>query len=109
MIESLYHAFKRYGNSPIPLEAATDAILKDDENQSIKRLLDKVWDSYAKYTPAQLSTLTHQANTPWSQVYDPNERFTVIPDTVIAKHYKEKIDAARKPTAAAPAAAAARY
>src|SRR5439155_19093596 len=59
MIESLYHAFKRYGNSPIPPEAATDAELKDGDG-NVKRILDKVWDSYSKYTAAQLSTLTHQ-------------------------------------------------
>jgi uncharacterized phage-associated protein len=96
VIESLYHAFKRYGNSAIPLEAATQAALKD-EDRTVRQVLDKVWDSYAKFTASQLGTLTHQANTPWSEVFDPNELYTVIPNDVIKEHYKEIINATRKP------------
>jgi|SRR5882724_3871206 len=106
VIESLYHAFKRYGNTPLPLSAATDAVITDNEDRDIKRLLDKIWQSYSKFTAAQLSTITHQVDTPWSQVYNPNQRKVVIPDELIKRHYLDKLDASRRTTAAAAAAAA---
>jgi uncharacterized phage-associated protein len=94
VVESLYHAFKRYGNANLPASAtAPSADIPDDPE--LRKLLDKVWNSYAKYTAAQLSTLTHQPNTPWSKVYD-GSRWKEIPNDVIAEHYKEKLDAARK-------------
>lgn len=107
VIESLYHAFKPYGNTPLPSSAATDAVFTDNEHEDIRRLLDKVWEGYSKLSAAQLSTITHQPDTPWSQVYDPNQRNIVIPDELIRKHYQEKIDARKRRTEAAPAEAPA--
>jgi uncharacterized phage-associated protein len=104
VIESLYHAFKRYGNTALPLSAATDAVITDNEHNDITRLLDKVWEKYSKLTAAQLSTITHQPETPWSQVYNPNGLNIIIPDDIIRKHYQDKLDAGRKRTAPAPAA-----
>lgn len=106
VIESLYHAFKRYGNASLPISAATDAVIMDNEHQDITRLLDKIWERYSKFTAAQLSTITHQSDTPWSQVYKPNQRRVVIPDDLIKKHYQDKIDASRR-TNPSPATAAA--
>src|SRR5260370_20333636 len=65
VIESLYHAFKRYGNTPLPLTAATDAAIKDNEHEDVRRLLDRVWALYSKLTAVQLSTITHQPDTTW--------------------------------------------
>lgn len=106
VIESLYHAFKRYGNTSLPLSAATDAVITDNEHNDITRLLDKVWEKYSRLTAAQLSTITHQPETPWSQVYNPNGLNIIIPDDIIRKHYQDKLDAGRKRTAPAPAASA---
>src|SRR5438093_6238406 len=59
VIASLYHVFKRYGNGNLPITAkVSTAVLPDDPD--LKKLLDKVWDSYGKYSAVQLSTLTHQ-------------------------------------------------
>jgi uncharacterized phage-associated protein len=98
VIESLYHAFKRYGNTPIPPSADTGAVISDNEHRDITRLLDKVWEKYSRLTAAQLSTITHQPNTPWTQVYNPNGINVIIPDDIIRKHYQDKIDAGRKRT-----------
>ena len=106
VIESLYHAFKCYGNKPLPLSAATDAVITDNEHEDIRRLLDRVWELYSKFTPAQLSTITHQPDTPWSQVYDPNQRSVIIPDELIKKHYQAKFDARKRITTAPTAASA---
>jgi len=96
VIESLYHAFKRYGNGAIPAAAATDAAIKGDDAEEIKKVLDKVWDSYAKYSAVQLSTLTHQPETPWRKSFDPTSFYTVIPDALIKEHYLAKLNASRE-------------
>lgn len=98
VIPSLYHSFKAYGNNPLPLIAATDTTISDNEHEDIRRLLDRVWESYSKFTPLQLSTITHQSDTPWSQVYDPRQRHTVIPDELIRQHYQNKLDARKRRT-----------
>lgn len=83
--------------------AATDEFIADNEHQDVRRLLDKVWESYSKFTPAQLSTITHQSDTPWSQVYNQYQRHTIIPDELIRQHYQNKIeiDARKRRTAVA--------
>lgn len=101
VIPSLYHSFKAYGNNPLPVIAATDAAIDDNEHEDIRRLLDRVWESYSKFTPLQLSTITHQSDTPWSQVYDQRQRHTVIPDELIRQHYQNKLDARNRRTEAA--------
>src|SRR5438105_2506122 len=107
VIESLYHAYKRYGNSPLPPEAGTTATIVDNQHQDVQRLLAKVWEKYSKFTAVQLSTITHQPNTPWSAVYDPNESHKIIPDAVIKEHYQSLVANARRRSAAAAAAAPA--
>jgi uncharacterized phage-associated protein len=101
VIASLYHSFKQYGNNPLPVTAATDEVIADNEHEDVRRLLDKVWEAYSKFTPAQLSTITHQSDTPWSQVYDQYQRHAIIPDELIRQHYQNKIDAGNRRTTVA--------
>ena len=100
VIESLYHALKRYGNGTLSDSAKFPNASIQGDDPNVKRILDKVWDVYSKYTAAQLSTLTHQADTPWQKVYDPSAFYTVIPESVIEEHYKGKFDAQRRVAAA---------
>jgi len=100
VIDSLYHCLKQYGNGaitsfiPIPLQSST---MISDANSIA--LLDHVWRSYSSYNGMQLSTMTHQPNTPWSRVWEASGRFNrseEIPEEEIKAHYKQKIaDAAR--------------
>lgn len=94
VLESIYHTFKVYGNSPIPISAQVQwAALRDPAR--IAPFLDRVWEAYGKYTGGQLSTITHQPDTPWSKVYKEGHAGLIIPDEVIREHYKAKADARR--------------
>ena len=99
VVESIYHAFKHYGFSPIPKTA--EVAYADLQNKDlISPFLDRVWDSYSKYTGGQLSTITHKPNTPWHKTYKAGVNGLVIENSVIEAHYKELADAKRAAKAA---------
>lgn len=97
VIETLYHHFKRYGAKPI--ESYEADLLPRVHFSAAVPLLDRVWEVYSKYTGAQLSTMTHQQDTPWYEVWyrrgGQNESRATIPDDLICEHYRQKIDSQR--------------
>src|SRR6478736_558945 len=69
VVPSIYHNFKQYNNSQITsLECEFGSfnnscpIIEDTETSAF---LDKIWEVYRGYSGLQLSTITHQDNTPW--------------------------------------------
>jgi uncharacterized phage-associated protein len=100
VVPMVYHSFKRYGNkqvtqlySTITTDGPVSPIVND---ASINLLLDKVWDIYSRYNGVQLSALTHQPNTPWDIVWNQqggkHKQGAIIPNNIIAAHYKTVID-----------------
>lgn len=97
VIRTIYHDFKKYGNSQI------SKLYSDGENnyplpdKEIEEFLDTVWASYGKYDGVHLSALTHQENTPWDIAWNKEggkeKKDAIIGNDLIAKHYKEKIAA----------------
>lgn len=100
VVPTVYHSFKSYGNKQVtqlysdltPSGIITPAIT----DASISLLLNKVWDIYSQYNGPQLSTLTHQPGTPWDIVWNQQGgKYThgaIIPNNIIAAHYKTVID-----------------
>lgn len=86
VVPSVYHTYKSFRGSAIttPTVERTDRF---DHNQD--ELIKVVVDAYADYTPLELSTITHQAGTPWQQVYrDGRGERTIIPNELIQSYYK---------------------
>ncbi|MEJ8756375.1 type II toxin-antitoxin system antitoxin SocA domain-containing protein [Pontibacter sp. H259] len=103
VIETVYHAFKRFGASRIEGPADTGNFFKSNipqvEDSQVKGLLDSVWKAYGKFSGTQLSALTHQPNTPWDIVWNhPSYRnlFNIIPNDLIQEHYEQIINARRE-------------
>lgn len=89
VIPSLYNAFKKYGRSDIKElwedpETGEIELVSDPE---IKLFLDKIWDAYGHLNGLQLSTLTHQKDTPWDKSKN-KVGVGVIPNKDIQSHYK---------------------
>jgi len=101
VITSLYKTFKKYGGKQIiTLESDNErGTIPMIETEEIKQLLDKVWQVYGKYSGVQLSSLTHQKDSPWYQSFDKFGQNAIIPHDMIEQHYKAKIHA-RTPIAA---------
>lgn len=109
VIQSLYREFKRFGSDPIT-EKALNARLSNKqvtfwtpslaaENPSCefqKSVIAKIWSLYKSYTGGQLSTMTHQAGTPWHTVVSAFPKGTflegvTIPNELIKEYFKSKI------------------
>ena len=89
VIESVYHAFKSFGKDPIttPATVGEQEIIADE---TVKIVLDLVWRIYEKTSGLQLSTLTHQPDTPWYDAWHKETPDGVISDDSIKQYYKKK-------------------
>jgi uncharacterized phage-associated protein len=110
VIESIYHEFKHHGNRPILTPASNLELNKktlqiDEEFPEIPEsdsdahgLITHVWNAYKKYTGGQLSTITHEPGTPWTQTYQTGVNGLPIPNALIQQHYQNLV---QKPQPAA--------
>jgi uncharacterized phage-associated protein len=96
VIESLYHKFKHYGRQPLD-EAALIPNATLLEPLPLEGFLDAVWWRYGRLSALQLSTLTHQTDSPWDKIWNQQggkKWFAAkIPDDLIRDYYKAKADA----------------
>lgn len=87
VIPSLYHEFKHFGGSAISDIPTCEP--DDDFSPQEKSIMAQVWKGYGNRTGLMLSTLTHQAGTPWSATIDNSGQGASIPDDIIADHYRQ--------------------
>lgn len=100
VIPPVYQQFKKYGDSPI----TEKAYYRNQEklyyyslnDPLVASFLDKVWEVYSNYSGIQLSSLTHEPNTPWDIIWNKYNGSTFygasIPNNIIKEHYKAMID-----------------
>jgi uncharacterized phage-associated protein len=77
VIPSIYHEFKRFGNSPIDeyavkLELETGSVsypIIDNKDQNTLRVVEAVWERYKQKSGLELSDITHQKDGAWNKVY----------------------------------------
>ena len=98
VVRPVYQAFKNCGS-----DLVTEKYGHKHVDASEHDFLNKIWDVYKKYTGIQLSTITHQPNTPWAIITDPYKnnhelpRGLKIPIPVITDYYKRLADAGESP------------
>ncbi len=96
VVDTVYKEFRKYGSSQIT------ELYKDDHcneypmpDDKVKGFLNAIWKAYGNRTGVELSSLTHQPNTPWDITWNKNggkkEMYSIIPNDLIKAHYKEKI------------------
>ena len=88
VISSLYHEFKHLGNSPIEKKFTKKVKLEE----KAEKFLDKIWEVYGKFSATDLSSKTHQPETPWSKTWNSvknaNYLSLQIPENEIKNYYK---------------------
>lgn len=95
VLANVYHAFKDFRDSQITgyAEGFNGTPYPSEENEEILQFLDKIWAVYKNYNGLQLSTMTHQKDTPWDIVYHQHQGYNlrnlIIPDSLIMAHYKQ--------------------
>ncbi|MBT1689238.1 Panacea domain-containing protein [Dawidia soli] len=98
VVMSIYHVFKKYGDRQImSLESDLDGrsmAVPTVEDAEMAKFLNRIWDVYKGYSGPQLSTLTHEAGSPWDITWNKNggkhQASTFIPNDLIATFYRQK-------------------
>ncbi|MBX3476685.1 MAG: SocA family protein [Brevundimonas sp.] len=62
---------------------------KADLTPKERKVLEHVWNKYSKFSQYDLSDMTHQPGTPWTEAYFERGRNAKLSDKVIKEHYKQ--------------------
>lgn len=92
VIPSIYYSFRPHGVynlQPIPLVREIDI---DDDTDD---LIAIVYALYEDLSANQLSALTHIKGGPWHTKYERGKRRIIIPNEMIAEHFKNKLERSR--------------
>lgn len=90
--KKLYQALQKYGSAPISSEIELDPLSKGQAtSDKEKKVIEKVYNTYGKYSAFQLSELTHIRNGPWYTTWYGNGKFQVIPHQLIFEYYSSKL------------------
>lgn len=92
VIPNLYRNIKKFKDSPIT-EQIGDASKLEENKQN---WVNKVYELYRGYNSLQLSSMTHQDNSPWHQVYKSDIRSIEIPDNNIKNYYNNLYEQANR-------------
>lgn len=98
VIRLIWNHFRDFGRN------ARDGLLgtlngtpfRADLTKSEKAIIEHVWKRYGQYTGRELSDLTHQEGTPWSNAYFGRGRNANIRNPDIQQHFTELALAGRK-------------
>lgn len=95
-IPSVYQEFSKYGTDQITqlgsIKLGVLPIIAQDDGETLK-LLERIWEVYSNFTPLELSTITHQKDTPWEKIKNGenwNEQ-KIIPNNLIQQYFKDKL------------------
>jgi uncharacterized phage-associated protein len=88
VIDSIYHEFKKFGSGVVTLSPAE---LNVDLAENAKDVVSEVLSVFGEYSGTELSSFTHQPDSPWHKVWYNNHgqliKGTRIPNEVIKAHY----------------------
>jgi uncharacterized phage-associated protein len=101
VISSLYQIFKEAGSNPIHFPASVPIqggyipakLEREGRPQEVaiaKRIIERVWQQYGRYTAAQLTTITHSNNSPWARVPDKERPEQTIPNDWIRDYFVQQ-------------------
>lgn len=93
VIPEIYQDFKFYGSRPItntnsyvPSDSVRAPYFLDAEAHDT---INYTWGVLKDFSAMSLSRWTHQPDTPWAKVYDPNAKSTPIPNDEIQQYFEK--------------------
>lgn len=87
VIKALYSRYADYGSRGLP----SPHEIHGDIDGRTDALLNKIWSEYKKHSARELSAMTHNPNTPWSNTYEDVRPMRIIPNDLIEQHYKRLV------------------
>ncbi|PCI04609.1 MAG: hypothetical protein COB78_09970 [Hyphomicrobiales bacterium] len=88
VVPELYHAVKEFRSNAV-IHISTGGGAADKLSDEQESLVGSVYDSYKHLSGTQLSVLTHQPGTPWSETWNKGGKNATIPTSLIEEHFKE--------------------
>jgi uncharacterized phage-associated protein len=97
VVRSVYDKFKHYRDSQITQMAqisdGVNLFSPQVHDMEIRNFLQSVWSTYSKFSGWQLSFITHEDGTPWSETWEKNgggdRSGAVIPNDLLAEYYEK--------------------
>ena len=86
VIRSIYRDFAIFGSDPILWNSTSSVDSRLDG--TVLKVLERVWEVYKRFTASELSSMTHQSGTPWSNSYRAENPRSKIPNESIMAHYQ---------------------
>lgn len=85
---ALYNTLRTFGRSEInqPIPGVTKVEHQSDEYE----IITNVWETYKFHSAAQLSRISHNLGSPWSQIWE-LDKFGEIPDNITRAYYRRLI------------------
>lgn len=83
VVPDLYHAFKRFGSSPVVMDGEIDL---EKYPAEVKELLDEVYSVFGQFSATRLRNITHQ-EPPWANTFDGG----VISPDLMRDYFKTQI------------------
>lgn len=93
IIESLYYNLLKYGNEPLSEDALSRHCKCGFIPDSVKNLLEAVYDSYKILSPDKISTICSKEGSPWHRAMQESggyKRFD-LDDKYLMEYYKENL------------------
>ena len=89
VVQSIFDEYKAFGDGPITgVKGVDHTDVLSDLEASVVNFVHAV---YEDYSDTELSELTHQPETPWSEIYKSEGLGVEIPQALIAAHYENMI------------------
>ncbi len=93
VVPNIYQDFKFYGSKPISdsdyEEYAPKELVNYRFDEDAEDAINYTWEVTKDLSAIALSNWTHQPNSPWSNVYNPEEWSTLIDNYDIKEYFKE--------------------
>lgn len=86
VVPAVYSEYKKYGNNPIHADSVDYSAFTYCEQDTVM----DVFSYYGRYSASGLRELSHEAGTPWSQVYIPGVKHIEIPVEVMKQYYQNQ-------------------
>ena len=101
VIPDLYSKLKVYGSERItqyipsfdPVSQQVKPLVVGPKDEAFQRALDLTWEKYIGISALSLSSMTHEANSPWEQARRIGDR-ALIPDAHIQDYFVKQVSSA---------------
>jgi uncharacterized phage-associated protein len=94
VIPDLYFIIKRFSNQNVGSDVI-DLYSENELKPSDYKFVQSVWNAYKRFDGLQLSSKTHEDNTPWYKSFV-ELKSNIIDNFTIKKYYKELIELKKK-------------